>query len=72
MNASLLNLMSSIDLYLIEKGYLANFFSIHCEHISGLKLNYEMGILIQCFGRSPQQVSLCPLHCDVDCYDCDR
>ena len=60
-NVSLLNLMFCIDLYLIEKVYLANFFSIHCEPISGLKLNYEKGISIQCFGWSPQQVSLRPL-----------
>ena len=30
LNASLLNLMSCIDLYLIEKVYPAQFFSIHC------------------------------------------
>ena len=46
MSCALLNLMSCIDLYLIEKVYPAKFFSIHCVHKSGLKLNYEKGISI--------------------------
>ena len=36
-NASLLNLMSRIHLYLIEKVYSAIRFSIHCVNTSGLK-----------------------------------
>ena len=63
--------MSCIDLYLIEKVYPAKFFSIHCVNTSGLKLNFEKGISIQCFRRRPQQVSLRPLHCDVECFDRD-
>ena len=58
--------MYCIDLYIIEKVYPAKFFSIHCVNTSGLKLNFEKGISIQCFRRRPQQVSLSPLHCDVD------
>ena len=69
MNASLLNLMSCIDLYIIEKVFLAIVFSIHCVNTSGLKLNFEKGISIQCFRRRPQQVSLRPLHYDVECFD---
>ena len=61
-------LMSCIDLYLIEKIYPAKLFSIHCVNTSGLKLN----ISIQCFRRRPQQVSLRPLHRDVDSFNCDR
>ena len=66
--------MSCIDLYLIEKVYPATFFSIHCVNTSGLKLNFEKGISIQCFRRRPQQVSIRPvtLHCDIECFDCDR
>ena len=41
-----------------------------CVHNSGLKLNYEKGISIQCFRMHLQQVSLHPLHCDVECFDC--
>ena len=59
MNASLLNQMSCIDLYLIEKVYPVFFFSIHCVNTSGLKLKF------QCFQRR-----LRPLHCDVECFDC--
>ena len=44
MNASLLNLMSCIDLYLIEKVYPAKFFSIHCLNTSGSKLNSQSNV----------------------------
>ena len=64
--------MFCIDLYLIKKDYPAKCFSIHCVNTSGLKLNSEKGISIQCFRRRPQQVSLRPLHCDVECFDCDK
>ena len=30
------------------------------------------GISIQCFWGRPQQVNLRPLHCDLECFDCDR
>ena len=50
--------MSCIDLYLIEIVYPAKFFSIHCVNTSGLKLNFEKGISIQCFPRRPQQIAL--------------
>ena len=69
---SWLNLMSCIDLYLMEKVYPAKLFSIHYVNTSGLKLNFEKGISIQCFRRRPQQVSLRPLHCDVEYFDCVR
>ena len=50
-----------------EKVFAAKIFSIHGVHKSGLKLNYEKRISIQCFRRRPQQVSLVrPLHCDVE------
>ena len=68
----LLNLMSCIDLYLIEKVYPAKYFIIHCVYTSGVKLDFEKGISIQCFQRRPQQVSLRQLHRDVECFDCDR
>ena len=35
----------------------------------GLKIDFEIGISILCFRRRPQQVSLRPLHCDVECFD---
>ena len=47
------------------------FFSIHCVNTSGLKLNFEKGISIQCFRRRPQLVNLRPLRRDVECFDCD-
>ena len=53
--------MSCVDLYLIETVYPAKFFSIHCVNTSGLKLNFEKEISIQCFRRRPQHVSLRPL-----------
>ena len=40
---------SCIDLYLIEKVYPVKFFPIHYVNTSGLKLNFEKGISIQCF-----------------------
>ena len=64
--------MFCINLYLIEKVYPAKFFSIYCVNTSGLKLNFEKGISFQCFQRLPQQVSVRPLHCEVECFDCDR
>ena len=36
----------------------------------GLEIDFEIGISIPCFPRLPQQVSLRPLHCDVECFDC--
>ena len=61
MNASLLNQMSCIDLYLIEKVYLANFFLYSLRKHKWI----EIQLSIQCFRRRPQQVSLRPLHCDA-------
>ena len=37
----------------------------------GLKINFEIVISILCFRRCPQQVGLCPLHSDVECFDYD-
>ena len=37
-----------------------------------LKIDIEFGISIPCFWQCPQQVSLSPLHCDVECFSCDR
>ena len=37
----------------------------------GLKINFEMGISNLCFRQYPQQVNLCPLHCDVEFFACD-
>ena len=54
--------MSCIELYLIEKVYPAKFFSIHCVNTSGLKLNFEKGISIQCFRPRPPQVSTVTLN----------
>ena len=34
-----------------------------------LKIVFEIGILILCFQQRPQQVSLRPLHCDIDCFE---
>ena len=34
--------------------------------VNGLKI----GVSIQCFQGRPQQVCLCILHCDVECFDC--
>ena len=36
--------------------------------VNGLKINLKNGVLIQCFRRRPQQVRLCVLHCDVECF----
>ena len=40
--------------------------------VNGLKINLKMGVSIQCFRRRPQHVRLCVLHCDVECFDCNR
>ena len=37
--------------------------------VNGLKINLKIGVSIQCFRRRPQQVHLCTLHCDVECFD---
>ena len=34
---------------------------------NGSKFYFEIGISILCFRRRPQQIGLCPLHCDVEC-----
>ena len=60
------------NLYLIEKVYPAKSFSIHRVNTSGLKLNFEKEMSIQCFRRRPQQVRVCTLHCDVECFDCNQ
>ena len=36
--------MSCINLYLVEKVYTANFFSIHCVNTNGLKLNFQSSV----------------------------
>ena len=57
--------MACIDLYLIEKVYPAKFFFLHCVNTSsGLKLNFDKGISIQCFRRRPQQVKV-SAHCTM-------
>ena len=65
-------IMSCIDLYLIEEVYSAIFFFIHYVNTSGLKLNFEKVIPIQCIQRRPQQVSLRPHQCEVEFFCCDR
>ena len=57
-NASFFNLMSCIDLYIIEKVYSATFFSIHCVNTGGLKLNFEKGKFNPMF-------SMTSAHCTV-------
>ena len=54
------------------KVYLAKVFSIHCVKTSGLKLNSEEEISIECFRRRPQRISLRQLQCDVEYFDCYR
>ena len=63
-----MNLISCIDLYLLEKIHPAKFFSVLCVNTSRLKLNFWK----RSFRRRPQQVSLRPLQCDVEWFDCDR
>ena len=49
---------------------------LSCIHIlcslrkrGGLKKDFEFRISILCFRQRPQQVSLRPLHCDIDCFE---
>ena len=71
-NASLLNLMSCIDLVsYYESLSCKKFFYSLLKH-KCIETQLWKGISIQCFRRRPQQVNLPPLHCDVKCFDCDR
>ena len=47
----------------IEKVYHAKCFYIHCVNTSGLKLNFEKGISIQCFDNVRNK--LVSAHCTV-------
>ena len=35
------------------------------------KIILKIGVSIQCFRQRQQQVCLCVLHCDVECFDCN-
>ena len=65
-HASLLNLISCIDLYLIEKVYLAKCFSIYCVNTSDFEHNFNPMFSTTSAKR------LRALHCDIKCLDCDR
>ena len=40
--------------------------------VNGLKINLKFRVSIQCFRRPLQQVRLCTLHCNVECFYCNR
>ena len=57
--------------YYLERLSCINIFWSLLE-TGGLKIDFEIGISILRFRLHSQQVSLPPLHWDVECFDCNR
>ena len=63
------NAQYHFESYLERLSWINIFCSLH--ETDGLKIYFEIGISILCFRRRPQQASLHPVHCDVECFSCN-
>ena len=64
------NVLHQLESYLQLSSCMNILCSLHRK--GGLKIDIEIGISIQYFRLRLQQISLHPLHCDVECFDFDR